>query len=71
MSQKEKVLTYLKQGNSITSWEAIHKFRCTRLSAIIFILKEQGNSIISQNLVSKNGTRYAEYTLLKGNNDVR
>jgi len=71
MSQTEKVLAYLKQGNSITSWEAIHKFRCTRLSAVIYRLREQGNSIIAQNLVSKNGTRYAEYTLIKGNNDVR
>jgi hypothetical protein len=71
MSQIEQVLTYLKKGNSITSLEAIHKFRCTRLSAVIYSLREQGYTIIAQNLLGKNGKRYAEYTLIKENNNVR
>ena len=46
-SQKEKVLAYLQKGKSITSWEAIQKFRITRLASVIFDLKAQGHPIKS------------------------
>ena len=69
MSQKEQVLTHLKKGLPITSWEAIHKFRATRLSAIIYDLRQEGFTIITENLISdKTGSRYASYTLIKENN---
>ena len=42
ISQREEVLTHLKKGLPITSWEAIHEFRATRLSAIIFDLRQAG-----------------------------
>ena len=64
-TQTTQILSYLKQGNKITSWEAIHKFRCTRLSAIIYNLRKYGYDIIAVMQVGKNGKRYAEYTLLK------
>ncbi len=70
MSQTNLILEYLKKGNTITSWECIHKFRCTRLSARIYDLREQGHNIISRN-VTENGKRFAEYTLLKEANNVR
>ena len=41
MNKTEQVLKYLKEGHSITSWEAIEKFGATRLSAIIFNLKDK------------------------------
>lgn len=41
MTKKQKVLDYMLKGNTITSWEAIEKFGATRLSAIIFELKDK------------------------------
>ena len=43
VTQRERVLRYLKDNNSITSWEAIKEFGATRLSAIIFDLKKEGH----------------------------
>ena len=69
ISQREEVLTHLKKGLPITSWEAIHKFRATRLSAIIYDLRKAGYTIITENLVNeKTGKRYGAYTLIKENN---
>ena len=64
MNQTEQILHYLKQGNKLTSWEAIHKFRCTRVSAIIYNLRKYGYNILAVMQVGKNGKRYAEYTLI-------
>ena len=66
MNQTEQILHHLKQGNKLTSWEAIHKFRCTRLSAIIYNLRRYGYDILAVMQVGKNSKRYAEYTLIKG-----
>jgi hypothetical protein len=41
MNKTQLVLKHLKEGKSITSWEAIEKFGATRLSAIIFELKKK------------------------------
>ena len=64
MNQTTQILHYLKQGNKLTSWEAIHRFRCTRLSAIIYNLRRYGYNILAVMQVGKNGKRYAEYTLI-------
>lgn len=43
MSKQDRVLEYLKRTkNGITSLEAINMFGATRLSAIIFNLKDRG-----------------------------
>ena len=34
-----KVRAFLEDGNSITSWQAIELFSCTRLSAVIYALR--------------------------------
>ena len=60
------VLNHLKQHRSITSWEAIQKYRITRLSARIFNLRDKGYDIISiYETNEETGTRYARYTLLR------
>ena len=64
-TQTTQILQYLRQGNKITSWEAIHKFRCTRLSAVIYNLKKYGYDIITVMQTAENGKKYAEYTLLQ------
>lgn len=63
------VLNHLQEHGSITSWEAIEKYGATRLSAIIFNLKERGYEIETQNIVgkdrNKNTIRYAQYKLVQ------
>lgn len=66
MSKELQVLNHLKKHKSITSWEAIQEYRATRLSAIIFDLREKGydiRSIIEYN--EETGTRFARYSLIK------
>ena len=63
-----KVLNHLKKYGKITSWEAIEKYKATRLSAIIYNLRhKEGMNIESQNTFYKteDGTTgsYATYIL--------
>ena len=50
-SQENIILNHLKKHKHITTWEAITKYRITRLSARIFELRENGHQIISKNLM--------------------
>jgi formamidopyrimidine-DNA glycosylase len=69
-SKQEMVLIHLQMYGKITSWEAINKFRATRLSAIIFNLRNKGHIITSVNKRNENtGTVYAEYILHKETDD--
>jgi hypothetical protein len=61
-TKKHKVLEHLHRFKSITSWQAITKYRATRLSAIIFRLKEEGINIKTE-MVYKKGDCYAVYKL--------
>jgi hypothetical protein len=69
MSQKSDVLSWLKRGKTITSWEAFERFGATRLSAIIFELKKDGNKIagIWETTVDRYGDekRFLRYFLVK------
>lgn len=66
-SQEKEVLKYLQDGNSITSMKAIELFGATRLSAIIFNLKEKGYDIDTEMQIKTNRyghiTQYAKYVL--------
>ncbi len=48
----------------ITSWEAIHLYRATRLADIIFNLRNEG-WLINTVMLQRDKTRYAEYILIK------
>jgi hypothetical protein len=67
ISQKDRVLQHLKDLNSITSWEAFSDYGITRLSAVIFNLKEYGHKISSEIIDSTNRygnpTHYSKYQL--------
>ena len=63
-SQKQQVIAHLKKHGSITSWEAIQKYHITRLAAIIFDLREEGNKIFTRNETG-NGKKWAKYLLMK------
>lgn len=43
MNKTEKIMLYLQEEKHINSWEAIQKFGATRLSAIIFNLRNKYN----------------------------
>ena len=63
-SKKDLVLIHLQMHGNITSWEAIEKFRATRLSAIIHTLRDEGHNITSTPEFNKeSGTNYARYVL--------
>ena len=63
-TQIKQIREHLKRFKSITSWDAIKKYRATRLSAIIFRLREQGMNIESKR-ESGNGKQWVRYALKK------
>ena len=72
-THKSRLLKYLKEYKSITSLEAIRDLGNTRLSASIFVLKDEGHNIQTENTqvatrwTNKDGSRktttVAKYTL--------
>jgi len=47
MNQLEEIRHHLLKNGSISSWEAIQTFRCTRLSQYILLLRNEGYEIES------------------------
>ena len=62
-TQKVNVLNHLKSGKSITPLEALQEYGCFRLEDRIFVLRQDGYNIITNN-ITENGKTFAEYTLL-------
>lgn len=69
MNKTKAVLEWLESGNEITSWDAIYMFRATRLSGIIYNLKQQGYNIQSKLEKSVDGTQFSKYWLVKEKED--
>lgn len=69
MSLTRRVLNYMLDFDTITSWEAIREFGATRLSAIIFNLRKKGFVIENEWIETKNrygdSVRFVEYRLNK------
>ena len=53
-NQKEAVLNHLKKIGTITSLEAISEYGATRLSGIIFKLKNEGHNIGKLPFIKRN-----------------
>lgn len=64
-SQKARIKAWLQAGNSITPLEALSRFGCLRLSAIVFDLKKDGMDIATEIIKTESGKRVAEYKLNK------
>ena len=47
---KEIILVHLQEHGSITSLEAIEKYRCTRLSHYIYLLRKEGYVIENESV---------------------
>jgi hypothetical protein len=66
ISKKKLVETHLLKKKSITSWEAIELYGATRLSAIIFILRDKWD-IVTNTITAKdrfgNDITFAKYVL--------
>jgi len=67
MTQKEQILTHLKEHGSITSWDAIMEYGVTRLSHHIYCLRNEGfiipdNRIQVETRLGKT-TNISKYTL--------
>jgi len=61
VNKYEEVKKYLLKRGRITSWEAITKFRATRLSDIIWKMRNRGYDIHGIWKTNKDGTRYMLY----------
>ena len=65
-SQLNEIKEHLLWYDTITSWEAIEKYRITRLSAIIHTLRhEEGMNITSTDKRKENGKNWVEYKLVR------
>lgn len=61
-SKTERLLAHLSRGHSITSMQAIRRWRMTRLAARIEELEDRGHAI-DREPVSRNGARFMRYWL--------
>ena len=65
-SQRKNIKNWLLSGKSITPIEALQNFGAFRLSAIIFVLKNEHDMPIKTEMVYEpNGKRYAKDYLEK------
>lgn len=63
-TQRKQIKDWLLAGNTITALEALNMFGAFRLSAHIFVLKnDYGMDIETQMIYEDNGKRYAMYYL--------
>lgn len=66
-TQRDKVLDYIRQFGSITSWQAYSDLGITQLGARIFELKELGYEFTKTRIATTNRlgekTHYDEYRL--------
>ena len=63
MTQSEAILKHLKSGDTITSLEALQKYGCLRLAAVIHSLRKEGFDVGTE-MVDVNGKTIAKYSLL-------
>jgi len=62
MSHNQHIIKWLKPiGRTLTSWQAINKWGCTRLAARVVEIREMGIQIESRMVTNKSGKRYSEY----------
>ncbi|ABQ13598.1 helix-turn-helix domain-containing protein [Dichelobacter nodosus] len=72
VTQKRLIAAHLKKHGSISSWEAIELYHCTRLGAYIYELRESGWDISTlrktfTSSVTGNSGVYALYLLNESN----
>lgn len=64
LAQREQIKEFLLTHKKISTWEAIQKFRITRLGAHIYELRRRGMNIAAERKRNpKTGTWYCEYRI--------
>ena len=75
MTHYNRILCHLKKYGSITSWEAIEQYGCTRLSHYIYLLRKDG--FVINSTVEKSTNRFGDtvhffkYELIEGTENGR
>lgn len=64
-SQEGRILKFLRGGNKITALEALDKFQCMRLGAVIFNLKKKNFKIEDKFIETNSGKHVKQYWLAK------
>lgn len=62
MTQKQRILDYLKSGKRLTPLEALDLFGCMRLASAVHELKQEGHDIRTT-IVGNDHKRWAQYYL--------
>jgi hypothetical protein len=62
-TQKEQIKKHLLSKKSITPIQALNKFGCLRLAAVIYKLKDEGFKIITE-MQYKGKKQFAKYRLV-------
>jgi len=65
LNKSKAVLEHLLKYGKIDTWQAIIKYKATRLSSIIYNLRMEGYDIESIWVEEKNKPRYVMYTLMQ------
>lgn len=60
-SQSKQILAALQRGDRLTHLDAERRFKCLRLGARIYDLKQQGHEIDSQMITVPSGKRVKQY----------
>lgn len=70
LTQRDKVLSYIRDFGCITTWEAYSELGISQLGARIFELKQRGYEITTKRIYTQNRygekTHYDEYRLVAG-----
>jgi hypothetical protein len=66
LSQKKKILNHMQKTGFINPLQALTRYGCFRLSAIIYDLRNGGHNIVTKAMKNKNGNTYARYEYLAG-----
>tara|TARA_R100000353_G_scaffold7402_1_gene9245 strand:+ start:2868 stop:3086 length:219 start_codon:yes stop_codon:yes gene_type:complete len=62
VTKTHRIKEHLRKRGKITSWDAFTRYGATRLSAIIFELRQKGWDIETVRKPNKDGGTYGEYT---------
>lgn len=64
ITMKDRILNHLNKYGSITTFEAIQEYGCTRLGHYIYLLRRKENYNITDEII-KGKNRYGEHTHYK------
>ena len=64
-SQYTEIRGDLLAGLSVTPLEALARYKCMRLAAVIHRLREDGHAIVTEMVTTPEGKRFARYRMAR------